>query len=100
MGGAIAVLFFSLRSWCCNKRRLRNDPVDPLGGREGEHAGDTAVSQRYLTEAHRTLPTAATEMSEAASTDHLMGRDRRVSGLSVTTQTRLNSGETSTVLDH
>jgi hypothetical protein len=90
------VVFLLLRRRRHHKRTA-GEPVDLLEGRDGERHEDAGVPEQYLPEPYHIPPSTSNEMSETASAHHLTARDRRVSGLSLTTQTRLSSEETSTV---
>jgi len=93
----LGVVVFLLLRRRKHKRRAAGEPVDLLEGREGERVGDATVPQQYLPEPYHIPPSTSNEMSETASAHHLTARDRRVSGLSMTTQTRPSTEETSAV---
>jgi hypothetical protein len=105
IGGVIGVALFGIAVFLLLRRRRNGyrtggEPVDLLEGRGGEHIDDTQmeVPQHYLPEPYYIPLAAGTEMSETTSGLHsLTALDRRVSQLSLTTQTMLSTDETSTV---
>jgi cell division septation protein DedD len=104
IGGVVGVALIGMIVFFLLRRRRSGyrsaaEPVDLLEGREGELTDDAHgdVPQHYLPEPYHIPPTAVTEMSETVSgLSPLTARDGRMSQLSLTTQTRLSSDETST----
>lgn len=95
------IVFFLLRRRRTRKRKV-GEPVDLLEGRgDGSATGHEDVPQQYLPEPYHIPPSGASAPSEMTETEAglrpLAARDRRVSQLSETTQTRNSSDETSTV---